>query len=79
MAASHPEPTTTAGTKRQISSTSIPARASAKSVARFPERFDGPTTRAASVIGVALDLIAELTAPAPAGGQGACSGGRWPM
>jgi hypothetical protein len=37
----------------------IPAKALAKSAARIPESFDGPPTKAASIIGAALDLIAE--------------------
>jgi hypothetical protein len=35
----------------------IPARALAKSIARIPENLDGPATKAASVIGAALDLL----------------------
>jgi ribonucleoside-diphosphate reductase alpha chain len=38
----------------------IPARALAKSMARIPETVDGPAVKAASPIGAALDLIAEL-------------------
>lgn len=40
----------------------IPVSALRKSVARVPERFDGPATAAASPIGAALDLLAELEA-----------------
>jgi hypothetical protein len=35
----------------------VPARALAKSIARIPESLDGPTTKAASVIGAAVDLL----------------------
>jgi hypothetical protein len=38
----------------------IPPTALAKSIARIPESFDGPPTKAASIIGAALDLIAEF-------------------
>jgi ribonucleoside-diphosphate reductase alpha chain len=38
----------------------IPASALAKSVARIPETVDGSAVKAASPIGAALDLIAEL-------------------
>lgn len=40
----------------------VPAEALAKSVARLPERLDGPATAPASPIGAALDLLAT-TAP----------------
>jgi hypothetical protein len=42
----------------------IPASALAKSVARMPETIDGPSVRAASPIGAALDLLAEIGAGA---------------
>jgi hypothetical protein len=38
----------------------IAAAALAKSVARMPETLDGPAIRAASPIGAALDLLAEI-------------------
>ena len=39
----------------------VPAPALAKSVARIPERLDGPAVKAASVIGAALDLVIALS------------------
>lgn len=39
----------------------VPAAALAKSVARIPERLDGPAVKAASVIGAALDLVIALS------------------
>jgi hypothetical protein len=42
----------------------IPAAALAKSVARMPEKIDGPAVKAASPIGAVLDLLAEIGAGA---------------
>jgi len=42
----------------------IPARALAKSIARIPESLDSPATKAASVIGAAIDLIIACEASA---------------
>ena len=47
----------------------IPAAALAKSIARIPDRLDGPAVKAASAIGAALDLIAGYEQTAPAGGR----------
>jgi hypothetical protein len=41
----------------------IPPTALAKSIARVPEATDGPATKAASIIGAALDLLVTYETP----------------